>query len=440
MAASSKRAKASAKKASEAAASLRENPYVQRLIEDEELRDNIRDAVEAARDAYARIANGKGPAKAIMEDKKVQKDLRKAAESLRDASEALRGKRKKSPPRADHPDRPHRRGHRAAAQRGHPQGPARQALRGRGGVRVLLDDLAHAGDAGGHEELGSANELREAAGPGGFCWVEAGAATRRGPVDGFAAPQGPPGGTPPYPAAVAARPRPPIGSRPMASVHVLIPAQRYVFSLDGERAEPEQVSSSAEGFTRYKELQAEGKAVGMVAMPNTVLVRGERDYLVDPGLIMQGAPLFSALGDLGVDANEIKDVILTHLHFDHAEGMAAWPQRRTFVHRIETEAPYAQIVAGQLEMANLEVVDGEEGEIEPGVRWMLTPGPLRRPDHDPRRHRRRPRRDRVRLRRPAARVLRRDGPSRGLRARARGAAAPVAADPRPRPCDGHPRA
>ena len=160
----------------------------------------------------------------------------------------------------------------------------------------------------------------------------------------------------------------------MASVHVLIPAQRYVFALDGESAEPQQVASSAEGFERYKALQAEGRAVGMVAMPNTLLVRGERDYLVDPGLIMQGAPLFSALGDLGVDANEIKDVILTHLHFDHAEGMAAWPQRRTWVHRIETEAPYAQIVAGQLEMANLEVVDGEEGEIEPGVRWMLTPG------------------------------------------------------------------
>jgi N-acyl homoserine lactone hydrolase len=160
----------------------------------------------------------------------------------------------------------------------------------------------------------------------------------------------------------------------MASVHVLIPAQRYVFALDGESAEPQPVSSSAEGFVRYKELQAEGRAVGMVAMPNTVLVRAERDYLVDPGLIMQGAPLFSSLGELGVDANEIRDVILTHLHFDHAEGMAAWPQRRTIVHRLETEAPYAQIVAGQLEMAKLDVVDGEEGEIEPGVRWMLTPG------------------------------------------------------------------
>src|SRR5688572_32293155 len=128
----------------------------------------------------------------------------------------------------------------------------------------------------------------------------------------------------------------------MASVHVLIPAQRYVFWLDGEEAHPVQVSSSAEGFERYKELQSEGKAVGMVAMPNTVLVRGERDYLVDPGLIMQGAPLFAALGELGVDPNEVRDVILTHLHFDHAEGLVAWPQRRTWVHRIETEAPYAQ--------------------------------------------------------------------------------------------------
>jgi hypothetical protein len=96
MAAKSKRAATSAKKAGEAASSLRSNPYVQRLIEDDELRDNLRDAIEAARDAYTRIANGKGPAKALMEDKKVHKDLRHAAESLREASDQLRGKRRKS--------------------------------------------------------------------------------------------------------------------------------------------------------------------------------------------------------------------------------------------------------------------------------------------------------------------------------------------------------
>jgi hypothetical protein len=76
----------------------RENPYVQRLIEDDELRDSLRDAFEAAKGAYGRATgNNKGAVKAVTSDKKVQKDLREAAESLREASERLRkpAKRKK---------------------------------------------------------------------------------------------------------------------------------------------------------------------------------------------------------------------------------------------------------------------------------------------------------------------------------------------------------
>ena len=38
--------------------------------------------------------NGKGPAKAILDDKKVQRDLQTAAESLKEASDQLRGKRR----------------------------------------------------------------------------------------------------------------------------------------------------------------------------------------------------------------------------------------------------------------------------------------------------------------------------------------------------------
>jgi N-acyl homoserine lactone hydrolase len=160
----------------------------------------------------------------------------------------------------------------------------------------------------------------------------------------------------------------------MASVHILVPAQRYVFAVSNGEAEAASIGSSAEGFRRYKALQEGGRVAGMVAFPNTLLIRGEDDYLVDPGLIMQGAPVIAAMQALGVQPHEVKKVILTHLHFDHAEGMAAWPQRQTYVHRIETEAPYAQVVSGQLEMASLEILDGEEGEIEPGLRWMLTPG------------------------------------------------------------------
>jgi hypothetical protein len=74
----------------------RENPYVQRLIEDEELRESLQDAFEAAKNAYGRATgNGKGTVKAVTSDKKVQKEMRKAAESVQEASERLRSKPKK---------------------------------------------------------------------------------------------------------------------------------------------------------------------------------------------------------------------------------------------------------------------------------------------------------------------------------------------------------
>ena len=72
---------------------VRSNPYVQRFIEDEELRNNLRSAFVSAKKAYGRI-NGKGPAKAL-EDKKVQRELKDAATSLKDAADSLRGGKKK---------------------------------------------------------------------------------------------------------------------------------------------------------------------------------------------------------------------------------------------------------------------------------------------------------------------------------------------------------
>ena len=67
----------------------RYNPYVQRIIEDEDLRDNIVQAYESARKAYGRLANGKSPTKQIFDDKKLQKELRKTAHDVKDASVAL---------------------------------------------------------------------------------------------------------------------------------------------------------------------------------------------------------------------------------------------------------------------------------------------------------------------------------------------------------------
>jgi len=74
----------------------RENPYVQRLIEDEDLRDNLKDAYNSAKKAYGRATgNGKSPVKAVTSDKKVQKEMRQAAEALQEARERLQKPRKK---------------------------------------------------------------------------------------------------------------------------------------------------------------------------------------------------------------------------------------------------------------------------------------------------------------------------------------------------------
>jgi hypothetical protein len=83
-----------AEKARQAAQQAGSNPYVRRFIEDQELRASVMEAFEAAKHAYQRVANGKGPVKALTEDKKVQRDLRTAAENLKEASERIKGKRR----------------------------------------------------------------------------------------------------------------------------------------------------------------------------------------------------------------------------------------------------------------------------------------------------------------------------------------------------------
>ena len=86
------------KKAAAAAGAVeaaRSNPYVQRVIEDDEIRDNVRVAFEAARDAYERLSNGKAPTKVLTDDKKFHKDLQTAAEALKDAGSSLRDGPKK---------------------------------------------------------------------------------------------------------------------------------------------------------------------------------------------------------------------------------------------------------------------------------------------------------------------------------------------------------
>jgi hypothetical protein len=101
MASKKKKAAAAAGGAAGAAKAAKNNPYVQEVVSNDELRDNIQQAYDSAREAYERIASSKKPAKAIFDDKKLQKDLKTAADSIRDAGLALKdapsgGKSKKS--------------------------------------------------------------------------------------------------------------------------------------------------------------------------------------------------------------------------------------------------------------------------------------------------------------------------------------------------------
>jgi hypothetical protein len=75
--------------ASVAARAVQSNQYLQRLIEDEELRSSLIGAYESARNAYGRASNGK-PISALLDDHKLQKEIKEAASSLMDASGSLR--------------------------------------------------------------------------------------------------------------------------------------------------------------------------------------------------------------------------------------------------------------------------------------------------------------------------------------------------------------
>jgi hypothetical protein len=86
---SRKKSKAAPFHAADLANITKANPYIQRLIEDSKLRDNVRVALDSTRSAYERLSNGKAPHRALLEDKKLHNDLKHAAEAIREASLSL---------------------------------------------------------------------------------------------------------------------------------------------------------------------------------------------------------------------------------------------------------------------------------------------------------------------------------------------------------------
>ena len=80
-------------KVSDTAGNVR--PYVERAMKDEDLRENLRSAFEAARNVYEELVGGRGVVSAasrVATNKEIQENLKTAIDELRHAADRFQGK------------------------------------------------------------------------------------------------------------------------------------------------------------------------------------------------------------------------------------------------------------------------------------------------------------------------------------------------------------
>src|SRR6266480_1027064 len=71
-------------------------PYIERALKDEELRENVRNAFESARQIYNELIGGRGAiplATRVATDKDIQERLKEAVDELRQAADRVQGKK-----------------------------------------------------------------------------------------------------------------------------------------------------------------------------------------------------------------------------------------------------------------------------------------------------------------------------------------------------------
>jgi hypothetical protein len=71
-------------------------PFVERALRDEDLRANVKNAFESAREVYNELMGGRGPVKVgtrVATDKEIQERLKEAVAELREAADRVQGKK-----------------------------------------------------------------------------------------------------------------------------------------------------------------------------------------------------------------------------------------------------------------------------------------------------------------------------------------------------------
>jgi len=153
---------------------------------------------------------------------------------------------------------------------------------------------------------------------------------------------------------------------------VLVPTHRIAFALRGGELVELHGSSTAGTFGAYRALP--DSVHGMIAWPNTVLLTGPEPVVVDPGYATQGEMLQGALAARGLSPEDVRTTLATHLHSDHVSALPQLGEVDLHVHEIELGARHAVAGRGFRDRATERPLRGEQGEVLPGVRWILTPG------------------------------------------------------------------
>lgn len=154
---------------------------------------------------------------------------------------------------------------------------------------------------------------------------------------------------------------------------ILVPAHRIVLGLLGGEVLESRASSSEGTFAAYRAI--EGAVPGMIAWPNTVLLTGDEQIIVDPGYQTQGDMLDGVLRARGIDPRDIRTVVMTHLHSDHLSALPQLPNvEQVWVHADELDTPYARRQHGVLDPVPMVMMEGVRGQVRPGLTWFHTPG------------------------------------------------------------------
>jgi len=153
---------------------------------------------------------------------------------------------------------------------------------------------------------------------------------------------------------------------------VLIPAHRIVVALRGDDVIELRADDGPSTFRVYRALP--DAVHGMIAWPNTVLVTGDEPIIIDPGYQTQGDMLVAALATRGLAPGDVRTVVMTHLHSDHIAAVPQLGPVSLYVHAEELATPYGRRQRGWLDEADVRTLEGERGEVLPGISWLHTPG------------------------------------------------------------------